>query len=142
MKKLVLFIAALLVLYSCGKLETEPIQNIEGYIVAFDQCTAPSRVNGFYIVSTNLKDTILTYNLPDSLFNIPRSYFQGWMQSPYLADSLRFKFKLNASYTFTKKEDIYCFPCIGIISTAIRNKYFYNAKEVKIKSAIKLETKK
>jgi len=133
---------ALWVLYSCGKMETEPIHVIEGYIVAYDQCTYAFQVNGFYIVSTNLKDTILTYNLPDSLFNIPRSYFQKYKETPYFADSLRYKFKLRATYALTQENELIYPPCLGIISLSIRVIDFANPMQVTIKSAIKLETKK
>ncbi|MCY1633071.1 hypothetical protein [Marinifilum sp. D737] len=99
----------------CDKDEDKKeVKNLEGYIVGFDPC----RINhhyriGYVIISEDLKDTVVTYNLSDpifkfpasvciilsdTLYKIPESYFNNYMNSAYFPKAVRYEFKINIKY--------------------------------------------
>ncbi len=76
----------------------------EGYIIGFDQCTAGKQSfdgKGFVIVTNNFKDTLVTYNLPNSLYQFPPSHFANRKLSFLFPDSVRSKYKIRFAYRIT-----------------------------------------
>jgi len=121
----------------------------EGYIVGYDPCTINHHYRiGYIIISEDLNDTLITYNLSDdtyqmpasvlinpadTLYRIPYLFFQNFRSSAYFPDSLRFNYKVKISYLIaTEDEKVY-----NICTSEINQADFNNATQVIIKSATK-----
>jgi hypothetical protein len=100
------------------------LKHAEGYIVGFNPCTINHHYRiGYVIISTDLKDTLITYNLSDAsfkmpasimlnpsdtLYKIPESYFQNYRNSAYLPIETRFDYKVKVTYAYaTEVEKIF-----------------------------------
>ena len=124
--KLVLITLLGLLPIKCEK-EDIKLKYIKGYIVGFDPCTINHHYRiGYVIISTDLKDTLVSYNLsddtfkmpasvslnsPDTLYKIPESHFQNYRNSPFFSDSLRFKYVINISYSIAKEDVMIFYLC-------------------------------
>ncbi|MDR0567436.1 MAG: hypothetical protein LBG47_10470 [Prevotellaceae bacterium] len=95
-----------------------------GYIVDSYSCT--DGLKGYYIISENLKDTLIAYNLPD-VYKHPLVFYD--MESPEY--SYRYEYKIEFVYTIAEKEDIPI--CLALYH--IRYPY---ARQITIKLASKL----
>jgi hypothetical protein len=100
------------------------------YIVGYDACpgvyiqngTAKSR--GYVLVSENLEDTLLTYNLPDNLFIFPAEIMPGdAFGLDLFPQEYRFTYKVQMNYVpMTEEEILGTFaPCI----TLYEQKYYF-----------------
>lgn len=144
----IIFASSLLILFGACDKEDNMLCQTEGYIAGFDPCTIHHHYRiGYIIISTDMKDTLITYNLSDhtfkmpasvlldlsdTLYKIPASHFQNYPYSTFFPDTLRYKYKVRVSYlNATENEMIY-----NLCSTDI-NYVNYNAKQVIIKSASK-----
>lgn len=112
---------------------------MDGYIIGFDRCSGvkiddgKGKAGGYYIVSTNLKDTVLTYNLPENIFDFPAGCFPATFSSPvWFSDTYNKEFKVNIQYKIAFKEEIVYPLCQGNI--LIQN---VNATQIIVKSARK-----
>jgi len=134
--KILLILLLLLSFSGCerdnSKENVNEVKNAEGYIVGFDPCTidSPYRI-GYIIISTDLKDTLVTYNISDSinkmpanvflnkadtLYRIPWEYFQNYVSSSYLPESVRDDYRVKISYIKTPKNEMVYPMCLGIIN--------------------------
>lgn len=95
-----------------------------GYIVDYYQCTGGFK--GYYIISENLKDTLIAYNLPDVYKDSLEFYDK---EKP--GYSYRYEYKIEFVYTIAGEEDIPA--CLALYY--IRYPY---AKQIIVKSASKL----
>lgn len=95
-----------------------------GYIVDSYSCT--DGFKGYYIISENLKDTLISYNLPD-VYKDPLVFYD--MERPEY--SYRYEYKIEFVYTIAGEEDIPI--CVALYH--IRYPY---ARQIIIKSANKL----
>jgi len=105
-----------LVLYSisCTKEDNNLIKN-SGYIIGFDPCTINANYRiGYIIVTDDLADTLLTYNLSDTyhklpatvllnpldtLYKLPISNFENYKSSPFFENTLRYNYSINFTYS-------------------------------------------
>ncbi|WP_445956397.1 hypothetical protein [Yeosuana sp.] len=142
-----LFLTAFLFI-SCEKDDNNSTPSIKntGYIVGFDPCTINQSYKiGYIIITEDLKDTLVTYNLSDdtykmpasvllnptdTLYKIPESYFQGYRNTPFFPESLRNAYPINFSYSITKEDEMIFYLCTTDI-------LFLNFSQVIIKSATK-----
>jgi hypothetical protein len=115
----------------------------EGYIVGYDPGSGIVVQNGFgeaggyFIISADLKDTLLTYNLPKGLYNFPEDICSRSTHPIYpslFPDSYREAFKIQFSYDIASEEELVHNIYIGI--TLILP---FNATQVIIKSASKID---
>ncbi|WP_276358959.1 hypothetical protein [Daejeonella sp. H1SJ63] len=133
-----LFVFAIIVLtaYSCKKAKNpcDDSNLKEAYIIGFDQCTAGKQSfdgKGFVIVTNNFKDTLVTYNLPDSLYKFPPSHFANRQFTFLFPDSVRSKYKIRFAYkTSDTKEYVYSL-CTHDILTADFS-WFVKDRQIKI----------
>jgi len=125
------------------------LKQLEGYIVGFDPCTINHHYRiGYVIVSTDLKDTLRTFNLSDTsyqmpasvmldvsdtLYQIPESYFQNYWCSAYFPESAQSEFKVKVTYTVATDEEL----TINLCTHDINQSDFNNAVQVIIKTASK-----
>lgn len=110
----------------CEEGEKDGIQ-LEGYIIGYDPCTIQqhSRV-GYIIVSADLKDTVVTYNISDvtykmpasifshsgdTLYKVPGNYFDTLTYFPTQA---RYDFKVHITYRYPKVNESYSSPCLAL----------------------------
>ncbi|PKQ67920.1 hypothetical protein BZG01_06015 [Labilibaculum manganireducens] len=145
---LILFCLFLIIGVGCEK-DDEKSNYAEGYIVGFDPCTINHQYRiGYIFISTDLQDTLVTYNLSDpsykmpasvllnpsdTLYKIPESYFQNYRNSAYLPKAVRYEFKIKITYAYATNEE----KKFNLCSTDFNYSDFNNAKQVIIKSAIK-----
>lgn len=124
-------------------------KSTEGYIVGFDPCTVNHHYRiGYVIVTTDLKDTLLTYNLSDATFKMPASvicnisdtlykipevYFRNFRNSAYFPTSVSSQLRIKFTYRNAfEKEQVF-----NMCTTDINQADFNNAEQVLIKSATK-----
>jgi hypothetical protein len=147
MKKIILQTTAVMLILAgmiiaCGKSDNDDIF-LTGiyYVIGYDACSnvtineETGEAEGYYIVSPDLKDTLLTYNLPKDVFSFPATCFsQSWYTPHWFPDSFKNSFKMQISYRIASKEEaefVVC-PAIFLIQDV-------NAKQIIIKSANKIE---
>lgn len=136
--------------FSCKK-ENIKLPLTSGYIVGYDPCTINSSYYriGYFIISTDLKDTLLAYNVSGNpnpngmpalvvfnsnmLYQIPWIYFQNFQSTAYFPDSLRYKYGIKFSYSVAKESEMVNPMCFDDINTSELN----NAIQIIIKSATK-----
>lgn len=138
----------LLIIANCCEKENIELIHAEGYIIGYNPCAIQNHLRiGYVIVSSDLKDTLVTYSLSDDIYKmpasvvfntdtfyrIPASYFQNYSYSSRLPESTRYEFKIRFTYGFaTSKEiiDYYCPSDIMVFE-------FYKQPQIIIKSAVK-----
>ncbi len=82
----------------------------EGYIIGFNQCTALKESfdgKGFVLVTNDFRDTLLAYNLPDTLYNFPPSHFATYGYSFLFPEAVRLNYKVYFSYRILKENEKY-----------------------------------
>jgi len=126
MKTKFLKIDAFVLLFALGisgcKKEKEDLYDFDGYIVGFDPCSVIHHYRiGYVIISSDLKDTLLTYSLSDSkykmpasvlgnsadtLYKIPESYINNGWGGYYFQATSRYEFKIIGKYRYAKSDEI------------------------------------
>ncbi len=66
----------LLLLAGCHEKEVIPSQNEIAYVIGFHPCTAHAIKKAYILELPQTKDTVVTYNLPDSLYQFPKELFR------------------------------------------------------------------
>jgi hypothetical protein len=95
-----------------------------GYIVDSYSCT--DGLNGYYIISENLKDTLLSYNLPD-IYTDPLIFYD--LERPEY--SYRYEYKIEFTYSIIENDE----PRVCLAMYVAR---YPNARPVIIKSVRRL----
>jgi len=139
-------VIAITIAYSCKKNcnDRELIQ-AEGYIVGFDPCTINHQYKiGYVIITADLKDTLMTYNISDdsykmpanvmygttdTLYKIPELYFSNFRSWPFFPNTLRYKYGIKFSYLIANENEKIYYPCTTDI-------LFLPYPQIIIKSAI------
>ncbi len=114
-------VLTLIIIASCSK-EDSNIISKEAFVVGFDPCTVANNYRlGYVIITEDLNDTLLTYNLSDvtkkipasillntndTLYKIPEDYFENFENSIYFPNSSRFEYKLTVNYKFATEEEM------------------------------------
>ncbi len=141
----VIFLFLSLMGAGCEKEGDKNLKELDGHIVGFDPCTVNHHYRiGYVIISTDLKDTLITYNLsdktfkmpasvllnsPDTLYKIPESYFNNGWGGIYLQASSRYEFKIKGTFRYANEDEKSIFECT--------NDLFLNYKQITITSAAK-----
>ena len=149
MKTTILKLSAFVLIFAlmgagCEKKEDSHLRDLDGYIVGFDPCTINHHYQiGYVIISTDLKDTLITYNLsdktfkmpasvllnsPDTLYKIPESYFKNSWGCMFQASS-RYEFKIKGTFRYAKEDEKSIFECT--------NDLFLNYEQIIITSVTK-----
>jgi len=146
MRNFIQIIAIFGILVSCNQEDDNLIKQAEGYILGYNPCSVildgvnGNSAQGFYFVSTNLKDTLLTYNLPKNTFDIPSCYIASteYYVNDYFPDSARFDFKVKIEYTnatIDEQKEAHCiFTGLQLIDCVFEKEY----TQIIIKSAKQL----
>jgi hypothetical protein len=126
---LVLVIFTSFILMGCERFKLiEPITPISPsvthyhYIVGYDVCSGVEVLNnkmskskGYLLISDDLKDTLLTYNLPDSLFVFPVKIMPTSVFGfNFFPEQYRFAYKIQMTYQIASEEQKMFFPCITL----------------------------
>jgi hypothetical protein len=114
--------------------DRDQTMKIDGFIIGFNPCTINHQYRiGYVIISGNLKDTIVTYNLSDSNFKMPASVllrpsdtlyiipelcFADFVNSAYFPVEYQDKFKIKAEYRFAHEEEKVVHLCTADINQA------------------------
>ncbi|MDR1983585.1 MAG: hypothetical protein LBQ28_02000 [Prevotellaceae bacterium] len=147
MKNILKLMAILLILtgsFSCGKEEKMNSNQLDGYVVGWEGCSGSTiqgeygEANAYYIISSDLRDTLLTYNFPKDIFNFPATCFENgniaFSTPVWFNTSFRYAFKVHIEYEIVP-EEIKIYPvCSGIVLIHPEA----DAQQINIKSAIKI----
>jgi hypothetical protein len=134
MKKLLILILLGFLFIMCDRNDKDKIPQNEGYIVGFDPCSYQHNYKlGYAIITTNLKDTLMTYNLPDSIFIFPPEYFYNYFNSGYFPSKARYEFKIKFTYTIANKDQ----QVYNLCTTDINAADFINSVQVIMTSVTK-----
>jgi hypothetical protein len=117
----IVVLLSVLALAACNK-EKEDLYKFDGYIVGFDPCSVIHHYRiGYVIISSDLKDTLLTYSLSDlkykmpmsvldnskdTLYKIPESYINNGWGGYYFQASSRYEFRIIGKYRIAKNDEI------------------------------------
>lgn len=123
----------ILLIFSCSKNEND-LKECNGNIVGFDPCSLKDGIaTGYIIISSDKKDTLLTYNLPDSLYPFQTDYFLNFIVTGYFPIGIRNSFPINISYAVAQENQKVYPLCMGDINTS----EFNGARQVIIKRSSK-----
>ena len=111
----------------------------EAYIIGFDPCTViwdttENRLigsQGYIVTLSEQKDTVLTYNLPDTLYDFPSEYFENYASYCFFPRSEWETYKMTIDYEYVEEEDKFIPYCLGIINTG--DKYYVTDGNTQIK---------
>lgn len=124
-------------------------QYAKGYIVGFDPCTINHQYRiGYVIVSNDLSDTLVTYNISDRIYKMPasiingtdtlysiqESFFQNYINSAYFPESVRYAFKIRVTYRKADQDETNYNVCTSDINQHDFS-YQFEHNQVIIKSA-------
>lgn len=90
---------------------------VEAYVIGFDQCLANLETNegkGF-LLATDTGDTLMTYNLPDSVFSFPKDLFVNWTVSPFFPDTARSRHRIVVGYRPAMQHELVSAVCPGYV---------------------------
>ncbi|MDR1985116.1 MAG: hypothetical protein LBQ28_09905 [Prevotellaceae bacterium] len=124
------------------KNKNENQQDLEEYYVSgYEACSGVSingangEAGGYYIVSADLKDTLLTYNFPKNVLTFPVEIFHSTLSTPaWFPASHEKAFKIQLSYRVASEEERIYPICTGMVF--IQN---VNATQIIINSATKID---
>jgi hypothetical protein len=147
MKTNLLNLAAILLImagsFACGKEKDMHSEQLDGYIAGWEGCSGSSihgeygKANAYYIISSDLQDTFLTYNFPN-VFNFPATCFGNdgiAFSTPVWFDTLfRYAFKVHIEYEVIPDEKKIYPVCTGIVLIQPEA----DAQQINIKSATKI----
>jgi len=109
-------------LFACSEKDDSTLIGEKGYIVGFDPCTISQNYRiGYVIITEDLKDTLLSYNLSDytnkmpasvflnsndTLYKIPEINFQNHRNFPFFQESLRYQYPINFTYSIANEDEM------------------------------------
>jgi len=130
----IIFPVLILIVVSLCEKDRDQIMQIDGFIIGFNPCTINHQYRiGYVIISGDLKDTIVTYNLSDidfkmpatvflkasdTLYIIPELCFANFRESAYFPIECQNKFKIMAEYRFAREEEKVVHLCTHEINEA------------------------
>ena len=122
---------------SACKDDSAELAEEEGFIIGFDQCAVNAPHDGFFIATVGeSSDTLLTYNLPEGLFDFPDKLFESYKITPYFwyqeqrtMYKLKFRYRKSADQRFQ-------YACQADINLAFP---IYDSPKIEILSAEKIK---
>ena len=113
----------------------------EAYIIGFDPCTViwDTTENrwigsqGYIVTLSEQKDTVLTYNLPDTLYDFPSEYFENYISYCLFPRSEWETYKMTIDYEYVKEEEKFHPLCLHHILTSIIDNVTDRGTQIKIK---------
>jgi hypothetical protein len=140
----VLLAIVLIASFGCSKEPHDDTVYTVGYIVDYERCAGfkergetTACANAYFIISENLQDTILTYNLPDDLFEFPSAFFvhagpdYSWDDNP--GHPYRYAYKIRFTYRLAEEEEK-----IILVCDAFHYKFYPRTKQAIINKVSKL----
>jgi hypothetical protein len=132
---------------SCER-ENKETKHLKGSIVGFAPCTIRHHYKiGYVIISEDEKDTLVTYSLSDevfkmpasvvvnqtdTLYKIPETYFQNYMDSPYFPMAARYQFGIEILYRYAEKDELTILGCtMDVVSLNLLEIIVINASKPK-----------
>ena len=127
MKILILILTGIVIISCENDVTQNRVITKNAYIIGFDPCTVKHNYDlGYIIVSTDLMDTLVSYNFPDSIVSIPKEYFDNYWNSGYFPVYARYKFKISITYRLAAEDEKIYLLC----TTDFNYSEFNNAVQV------------
>ena len=113
----------------------------EAYVIGYDPCTviydttenAWVGSQGYIVTLSERKDTVLTYNLPDTLFVFPSWYFETYIWNCFFPESEWKTYKMRIEYEYVEEDDRFIPFCFAHILTSIISNVTDRRTQIKIK---------
>jgi hypothetical protein len=139
--KIILF-TTLVLAVGCEK-DDLGIKHSEGYIIGFDPCEGSIKTSdrGVIIACNNLKDTFVTYNLPDTIFEFPQHLFSGYIYSCMFPGSEYLNYKIKFQYRFASENEKHYSLCTADIYTWEFSHYVRD-RQIVVSEVTKINPKK
>ena len=128
-------------------IEDDPIDTLpliiynEYYVAGYEPCggvsfTGETGIAKCYVlVSTNMKDTVFTYNFPKDVFDFPKGCFPRYFSTPtWFPTEYQKLFKVYIEYDFVPKGELNSSICPDIMLILNVN----SLRQISIKSATKI----
>jgi hypothetical protein len=131
MKKLLMFCFVAISLCYCAKKEDGISKDC--YLVGFDPCSYATHQIGYVLISSNLQDTVITYNFPDSLFTIPPEYYANYVNTGYFPTEARYRYRTYFNCKVAVGKELIYLGCLAYLNQS----EFLNATQVITLSASK-----
>jgi hypothetical protein len=97
----------------CSNDDLEKPQTVRydhGYIIGFHPC---DRFTGRVVTLLEQSDTVITYNLPDSIYDFPTAYFEEYKLKYLFPDSVLTAFPVTITYTHAQENERRYMLCVG-----------------------------
>lgn len=85
------------------------------FVVGFDQC---AMYKGRILAIDEPRDTVITYNFPDSVYSFPDAYFSNYLFDCLFPAEVLKKFPVRVKYRPSKPEELSTHICFGDVYTA------------------------
>jgi hypothetical protein len=117
LRQIIFLLGIIVITFFCCKKEKDDTIQTEGYIIGFDPCEGDVKTSnrGFVIACNNLKDTFVTYNLPDTIFDFPQYLFCNYIYSCMFPNSEYLNYKIKFQYRLASKNEKQYHACLAII---------------------------
>ena len=126
MKVTFLIIGSILIAFGCKKAKTNTRYSEKGIgrIIGYDPCgyyTNPNKVNGAgFVIEIDkgiLKDTVLTYQIPDGLFEFPVIDYWSTVYGNFLFPSeLQSRYRIKFNYKTATENEKMGYACLAIVN--------------------------
>jgi len=116
MKKFFLFSFLALSLCYCAKKEDKI--STDCYLVGFDPCSYATHQIGYVLISSNLQDTLITYNFSDSIFTIPAVYYANYVNTGYFPTEARYKYRTKFNCRIAHGHELIYLMCLANLNQA------------------------
>jgi hypothetical protein len=139
-----MLLPVLTVLISCTSCEKSNDNSgpEEAYVIGYDPCTviydttenAWVGSQGYIVTLSERKDTVLTYNLPDTLFDFPHEYFCFPCEGSFPRSEWK-TYKMMIDYEYVEEDERFFAICLAIIPSAWIDSVTDRGTQIKIKHA-------
>ena len=87
----------------------------DAFVVGFDQCAMHK---GRILAIVEPRDTVITYNFPDSVYTFPDEYFSNYLFDCLFPSKALEEFPVRVKYRPSKPEELTTHICFGDVYTA------------------------
>lgn len=113
----------------------------EAYVIGYDPCTVIYDTTenswvgsqGYVVTLSEREDTVLTYNLPDTLFDFPPEFFCSPCEGAFPRSEWK-TYKMMIDYEYVEEDERFFAICLDIIPLSWINSVTDRGTQIKIKN--------
>jgi len=115
-------LAVFLLFTGCEEDNSDGYGPEEAYVIGYDPCTVIYDTTnnswvgsqGYVVTLSEREDTVLTYNLPDTLFDFPPEYFCFPCEGSFPRSEWK-TYKMTIDYEYVEEDEKFFAICLAII---------------------------